>query len=53
VIIATNNAASDSVIDRVGIEATEGATPELPALPSGDLTPPAPTPAPEAPPAAD
>ena len=54
-IIGARNAAGDSVIDRVGIEATEGtdaATPALPGL-SGDLTPALPSDAPVTPPAAD
>lgn len=53
VIIATQNSATDSVVDRVGISETEGGlTPALPA-PSGDLTPALPGDSPALPPAAD
>ena len=54
-IIGARNAAGSSVIDRVGIETTEGtgaATPALPGL-TGDLTPTLPNDAPVTPPAAD
>ena len=53
-IIATQNAAGDSVIERLGVDQNEG-TLTPPALPSldGDLTPPSPAGTPVTPPAAD
>ena len=55
VIIATSNATSDSVIDRVGVGESSAETPALPTLPAptGDLTPSVPTDTPAVPPAAD
>lgn len=53
-IFAAKNSADSSVLDRLGIEATVPATPDLPGLPSGgDLLPPTSGDAPAVPPRAE